>query len=63
MMDLRTKDSLLKALRLASSRMPTPDELHKQRVSFIVGTLKENSGVTRERVEQVLAEHEGRKAS
>lgn len=59
MTNLRTKDSLLRALEKASARAPTAEELRKQRVSFIMGSLKESSGVTRARVEQVLAEQEG----
>lgn len=63
MMELKTKETLLSALRQASMRTPTAEELRKQRVSFIMGSLKESSGVTRARVEEVLAEHEGRKVS
>jgi hypothetical protein len=61
--ELKTKRSLLNALERASSSTPTAEELRKQRVSFIIGSLKESSGVTRARVEQVLSEQEGRKAS
>jgi hypothetical protein len=60
---LKTKDSLLQALREASKRVLTAEELHKQRVSFIWGSLKDSSEVTRARIEQVLAQQEGRKAS
>jgi hypothetical protein len=63
MTELKTKRSLLDALKRASTNSPTADELHKQRVSFIIGSLKETSNVTRARVEQVLSEQEGRKAS
>lgn len=62
-MDIKTNESLLAALRQASSHTPTADELKEQRVSFIMGTLKEESGVTRAKIEAVLAEQEGRKAS
>ena len=61
MTKLQTNQTLLQALEAASSRHITPDEMHKQRVSYIMGILKETSGVTRERVENVLAEQEGRK--
>ena len=63
MTKLQTHRTLLQALEAASSRHLTADELHKQRVSYIMGILKETSGVTRERVENVLAEQEGRKAA
>ena len=59
---LKTDKVLLKALRKSSTRAPTAKELHDQRVSFIMGSLKEPSNVTRSRVEQVLAQQEGKKA-
>jgi len=61
MTELKTRESLLSALRVASERIPTADELRKQRVSFIIGSLKDGSPVTRARIEEVLAAQEGRK--
>ena len=58
---LHTDVALLRALEAASQQKPTEDELRQQRVSFIMGTLKEASGVTRSMVQNVLAEQEGRK--
>lgn len=63
MEQLKTRESLLSALRQASVRTPTAEELQKQRISFIMGSLNSESSVTRAQVEEVLAEHEGRKAS
>lgn len=63
MKDLKTKESLLSALRHASTHKPTVDELKRQRVSFIMGSLKADSSVTRARVEQVLAMQEGKGAA
>lgn len=60
MTNLKTKESTLRALQKASSRQPSEDELRKQRVSFIMGTLKSASAVTRAKVEEVLAKQEGR---
>jgi hypothetical protein len=60
---LKTQASLLDALHKASTQTTTAEELQKQRVSFIMGSLKHNSSVTRARVEDVLAEQEGRKGS
>lgn len=60
---LRTDESLLKALREAAISKMTAAELREQRISFILGTLKEDSGVTREKVEQVLAKQHGEKAA
>jgi hypothetical protein len=63
MIQLKTRESLLSALRQASVRTPTAEELQRQRVSFIMGSLNAESAVTRAQVEEMLAEHEGRKAS
>jgi hypothetical protein len=63
MTELKTKPDLLEALRRASTRAPTAEEIRKQRVSFIMGTLKDNSSVSRERVQEILDRQEGRKAS
>lgn len=60
MTELRTRESLLKALEKAASRRLTPEEVEGQRVSFIMGSLKEESSVTRSRVREVLAEQQGR---
>ena len=60
--DLHTKESLLRALKVASARPLTAAELQRQRVSYILGILKDDSGITRARVEEVLAEQEGKKA-
>lgn len=61
MTELKTDASLLSALHRASAHTPTAEELQKQRVSFIMGTISDRSGVTRAKVEEILAEHEGRK--
>jgi hypothetical protein len=61
MTDLKTNESLLSALRAATTRTPTAEELNKQRVSFIIGTLKESSGVTRSKVQEVLDKQEGKR--
>jgi hypothetical protein len=63
MSELKTKPSLLDALHKASTQAPTAEELQRQRVSFIMGVLPHNSGVTRAHVEDVLAEQEGKKGS
>ncbi len=61
MPNLKTDAALLRALATASTRKPSTDELHSQRVSYIMGLLKETSSVTRNQIELVLAEQEGRK--
>ncbi|WP_242219425.1 hypothetical protein [Shinella zoogloeoides] len=63
MTDLRTNEKLLTRLKSDSNRKLTEDELYKQRVSFIMGSLSDNSTVTRAQVTEVLANFEGRKSA
>jgi hypothetical protein len=56
----RTDSSLVAAMYASVKRKPSADELRKQRISFIAGSMKPDSAVTKEKIEQVLAEHEGR---
>jgi hypothetical protein len=63
MADLKTDETLLKTLRAAAGKQMTAAEVREQRISFILGTLKKDSGVTRERVEQVLAVQRGERAA
>lgn len=57
--DLKTDSGLLERLALAAKQTITREELHEQRVSFIMGGLPEASTVTREHIERVLAQIEG----
>jgi len=61
--ELMTRESLLEALREAAKRPMNAEELHLQRVSFIMGSLSADSTISREEVEDILAKHEGRKVS
>jgi hypothetical protein len=61
--ELKTDPSLLRALERASARGPTAEEIAKQRVSFVMGSLKTSNGITRAEVQQILNQQEGRKAS
>jgi hypothetical protein len=61
MTDLKTDESLLKKLRDATTRVPTAEELEKQRVSFVMGSLGRQSTATRAQVEEMLAKQEGKK--
>jgi hypothetical protein len=63
MTELKTKDSLLKALRRASSRALTAEEIEKQRLSFVMGTLKPENDISREKVKEILQEQIGKRAS
>lgn len=61
MTNLKTNEALLRALKEASSRQISPEELKNQRISFIMGTVHPHSEITRDRVREVLAEQEGKK--
>ncbi len=63
MTNLKTDKSLLRTLKQASKHPLSPKEVREQRVSFIMGAVKADSGVTRARIKEVLAAQEGRKVS
>ena len=52
---MHQKDTqVLKALRDAAGRQMTPADRHKQRVSFIMGTMSRDSTITREEVKKII---------
>jgi hypothetical protein len=59
MTELKTNEATLKALKRAARRPLTPDEIQKQRISFVMGSLDAKSSITREKVEKLLAEQRG----
>lgn len=59
MADLKTKPDLLDALHKAAKKGLTHQEVMAQRVSFVMASLKEGSGVTRAQVNRVLASRDG----
>jgi len=61
MVALKTSSELLDLLAAAARRKPTSDEIERQRVSFIMSTVKENSDVTVSRIKEVLADQDGNK--
>lgn len=61
MTELKTSKSLLEALRKSTTRVPTAEELEKQRVSFVMGSLGRKSTATRSQVQEMLAKQEGKK--
>jgi hypothetical protein len=63
MTELQTDQALINRLKIAAARELTAEEVNKQRVSYILGTLKNESTVTRSRIKDVLAEHEGKKSA
>ncbi|MBP1873571.1 hypothetical protein J2Z19_003286 [Ensifer adhaerens] len=61
--NLKTKDALLRTLRRAGAKKLSFEDLQKQRVSFVIGSLSAESSVTRAQVKEVLANFEGRKSA
>ncbi len=52
---MHQKDTqVLKALRDAAGRQMTQADRHKQRVSFIMGTMSRDSTITREEVKKII---------
>lgn len=59
----QTNPGLLAAIFESVQRCkPSEDDIYQQRVSFIAGSMRANSSVTREKIEHVLAVQEGRAA-
>ncbi len=61
MTDLQERTALITALKKATTRELSAAELQQQRISFVMGSLKTESGVTRLQVEEVLAKQNGLK--
>ena len=61
MTELQTNESLLRALKRAASRPLSANERHRQRVSFIMGSLPPERTITRDQVESILAQQESTK--
>jgi SpoU rRNA methylase family enzyme len=55
-LQMKTDQALLKKLGAVSTHKLTPQEMLEQRVSFVYGSLKPESSMTRERVRQMLLE-------
>ncbi len=56
---IETNKILIEALKSAASRKLTAKELLEQRVSFIYGSLKSNSSITKEEVRKTIKKQEG----
>ena len=56
---LKTSNSLIKALSKASADKPSAEELLEQRVSFIYGALDADSDMTREAIKEILVQQKG----
>ena len=61
MENLQTSPELLARMRAAASSPSSEDDLYRQRISFIMGAVNADNNITKEDIEHVLAQHEGRK--
>ncbi len=61
MTNIRTKPELLSALSQAAKTPVSEEELEKQRVSFIVGSLRDDSTITKAQIREALDSNSGRK--
>jgi hypothetical protein len=63
MENLKTSDDLLEKLRRATRVELSEDAIRRQRVSYVFGAINSSDDVTKEKVEEILARHEGRKVA
>lgn len=63
MAKISTKKEILQLLAESTKRTPTAEEIERQRISFIIANLSKDSTVTREQIERVLREGQGKIAS
>jgi hypothetical protein len=54
--ELKTDGELLRSLREAAQRKPTAEEALEQRVSFVYGSMKTDSQITRDQVRKLIQE-------
>jgi len=57
--DLKTSEALLDALKRASTVKLSTSDMLEQRVSFVYSLMDADSDVTREHIKQVIVEQEG----
>lgn len=60
--DIKTEPSLLKRLHASAGKSLTREQMFKQRVSFIYGSLPQDSTITRQQIVEVLSGEEGQAA-
>ena len=63
MTELKTRDDLLIKIAAAASKSQSAEEISRQKISFIMGSLGENSTVTLAQVRDVLAKQEGTRSA
>ena len=59
MKTMKTDANLLKTLEKSAGKTMTGKEIQQQKISFIMGSLKDDSTITRERVEAELNKRSG----
>jgi hypothetical protein len=57
-LEIATDEELLKSLRNHTAHRPSQDELLQQRVSYVYGALKSDSGITKEQIKRILVERD-----
>ncbi len=60
MIKLRTDDAIIDALRKVATKDLSARDVHEQRVSFVMASFKESNGVTRAKIEKILATQNGK---
>jgi hypothetical protein len=60
MADIRTDGRLLAKLKEAAGKPMTAEEIRNQRISYVMGTLDTESTLTRDEVERMLLQREGK---
>jgi hypothetical protein len=60
MENLKTSADLLDKLKRATRQVLSEGEIQRQRASFVFGAINSDNDVTKEKVEEILARHEGR---
>jgi hypothetical protein len=63
MENLKTSGELIAKMIRATRQVLTEDELRRQRASFVFGAIDSDNNVTTDRVNEILAKHDGRKVA
>lgn len=51
---------IIKALKQAAKIKMTAEEIHKQKISFVFGMTGDKNNITKDKIEKIVLEHEGR---
>lgn len=61
-MKIKTSEELFNLIEKAKAHKPTEEEIRQQRISFIFGSLGKSNAITRDRIQNVLDQQEGKVA-